>query len=536
MKNRSWKNDLLVIFMIVLVGVHLNLLSAGLSLDDWYEISLTAQGHSYWDSVKHLASGYLDRPINLLLLPLIHRLSGIPRMSGLWVPQTILFSLELIEGWLLFLLLKRLTGRRSLALSCVAFALLFPNRSGIHYRATLTCLLLAQDLILASLLIRLRWRDSRSPRDSALSLALYALGLMSYESAMLMPLFVGGALAGRGLAEGKDKRRLAAETVRLLWPYGLVLAGILLWKWIGIKLIFGVGNPKAVVIHPSVSNLIKVFIAGFGCVTLWPISLSVVRLKAAIHELHWLWFVLPVFVFWLSRELQGNDKNRPQDERAAIWALWGACIAGYIGTYAPYVLSGSYMPYVNGIMSRLNGMGAWIGGMLLASLAWILRQHYGTRHRIPALFVPFALTLFVLTNWVETFAWADASRLQKDIIAGASRHISEIPQSAVLYLTGVPRFIHGAPVFEGADFIRALQLATNRDDISGNTLSPQMRIEDGMLVEEYRGGEAHRHLLDRIFIYDHPAEQMRKGTSLHIPPAVTPSLVSKILLGPGMEP
>lgn len=530
----------LFLLLIQFVGLRMHFFGTGYYLDDWWEMSLAAQG-TYWEALKAFANaGYWDRPFNMLLLTSLHKLSGVPDVLRPWVGQVLLTLLGLAEAWLLFLLLDRLTRWRSLALTAVGLILLFPNRAGMHYRITLLCLHFSIVFILASLHLHLRWWNSSRRLDLAGSQALYIAGLLFYESPMFMPFLLAGAIAARDRAAWKRPRKLMTKIAACLLPYGLSLTALLLWKWVGMQHLFGITNMKAAVINLSLSNAVNVFIAGLGCDTLWPLSLSAVRLLDAIRELGWLWILLPVFVVWLAKELRIRSKDRPANEQAAVGVLMGAIGGGYIGTYAPYVLSDAYLPHINGIMSRLNGTGAWVGGMIITVILWFLQRRYALkrnfRRHIPVAAMVLILSAFTWTNWTESLAWAEAWRVQRDILSRVAHHTARLKGSTTIMLMNAPRSIHGAPVFYGAyDFRPALSMTTGRMDLGANVVSSSMKIEGGHLVQRYRGKVIHHYLPSEVHIYDYLADELQPSYKLRLRPHRKASPLEKLFLGRGME-
>lgn len=527
---------------IEIFGRRLHIFSTGYYLDDWWEMWLAAQS-SLGAAIKAYANvGYLDRPLNMILLVLLHRASGPLDPLRAMLAQAALAALEIAEAWLFFRVLERLTRWRSLAFVAAGILLLFPDRAGIHYRVTLLCLHFSLVLVLASLLEHLRWMKMGGWRALMSSQALYLLAMLFYELPMLMPLLIAGGAAARGAAEGKSRRDLLWEAARCLAPYGVALLVVITWKWVGIRAIWGTANMKTSVLSPSWSNAVKVFAAGLGCTSLWVLSFCAVRLRDALAELRWLWLPLPFFAAWLTALLRPSHDDRPSELAPAIAATIGAAGGCFIGSYAPFVLSDAYMPYVNGIMSRLNSTGAWSGAMLLALgvsyCAGALADATGRRARFLSFVPAVVFAAFVWTSWTESAAWARAWRLQKVIlgeILSAGVEVSGGHPKPVI-LTGAPRFIHGAPVFEGDyDLTPALRLLSGRRDVSGMALSGRMKAAGREMVEEYRGKTIRRLPFDDVVVYDHRTRGFVPALDVAFEPFPETSFWEKAFLGPGME-
>ncbi|MBI5623860.1 MAG: hypothetical protein HY924_08785 [Elusimicrobia bacterium] len=528
---------MLLLFLLHLFGLRLNLLSAGFYIDDWWLISMAGQGSRFIDGVRaFMETGFFwDRPLEMLHDALILRLSGPPAMDHAWVPQLVLGSLELAESFLLFLLLKRLLDWRGLALLAAGLIALYPNRGGFHYRPNLVCQHLSQTLILASILVHAHWWRSRRWPALAASQALYAMALLSYEAAMFMPLMLGGAVAGRALAEGGGRAETLKEVLKGLLPYAVVLAVLLLWKWAGIPFLMGSHNPKSGFMALSPSQALKTLAAGAGCVTLWPLSLSAVRLLDAGRELGWLLIFAPLAAGLAAAALRLKPEDGPEDASASAGALAGAVAAAFLGAYAPFLLAESYLPYVNGVMSRVNGAGAWTGGLLLAAFLWALSRR--ASGRVPFVAPWLLLTAFTWTNWVEADAWSRAWAAQKDILSRLAPHTARLHDSNAVLLAGAPRFIHGAPVFDSDyDLNPALRVTFGRKDLHGNVLTPRMTVEGAELVERYRGREVHRYPVSSLVIYDYGADRIIGAADVAVPALRETGFLSKLFLGPGMEP
>ncbi|MBI5622879.1 MAG: hypothetical protein HY924_03785 [Elusimicrobia bacterium] len=533
-----WVRALLILLAVEFAGLRPGSFGTGWHLDDWYEVSLTVQGPEYADGVRGFADAgiYWDRPLNMLLLPLVHRLSGVssedPLPARPWVPQTLLAFLEAGEGLLLFLLLERLLGSPGLALTAAGLALLFPNRAGLHFRPGLIGQQLSQVLMLASMLAHLRWRESGRSWFLAAGAGLYAGGLLVFETPMLAPLLLAGALAGRSWAESGDPGKAAREAARCLAPYAAVLAAVVLWKFAGLRFIPEAMNQKSEKLSFSVSNAAKVLAAGMGCTTLWPLTLSCLRLRDALAELGRLWLVLPFFAVWAALTLRSHLDRGPIPGREVRWTLAGAAAFGFVGTYAPFMVSAHHMPYVNGILSRVNGVSAWVGGLWLAAGVVLLPG----RWRGPCLGL--LLAAFTWTNWVEARAWARAWEEQKEILSSLVPQVRGLaPGPSSILLQGAARTVHGATVFDSNyDLGWALRMLTQRPDLRANVLGPDMEVRGANLVQTSGGVVTNSYPLAVLRVYDHRTRRLGPAEVLSPPPPVKRSVLFKLLFGPGMDP
>ncbi len=133
-------------------------------------------------------------------------------------------------------------------------------------------------------------------------------------------------------------------------------------------------------------------------------------------------------------------------------------------------------------------------------------------------------------------AWSRAWSLQQEILARLLPHAARWPEQDWVALTGVPRFIHGAPVFEGRDLGRALRLRSGREDLFGFVLHPHMTVKNGELIQMGLGKVVFRYPLTTLALYDYSLGRFRNAADLSLrPPPPKPSFLSKLFLGPGME-
>lgn len=526
----------LFLLLLEVFSFRSHLFKTGFHLDDWYEASLTLKGPGYWDGVRGFAASgiYWDRPGNMLLLPLVHRLSGVSREEPIpkrpWVPQLMTALLEAAEAWLLFLLLEKLLNRPDLALTAAALALVFPNRGGFHFRPCLVGQHLAQVLMLAAMLAHLRWRQSGRPAALAAGQVFYAAGILTFETPILTPLLLAGGLGGRAWAETRNLRRAALEATRGLAPFIPLLAVMVLWKFAGVEWLTEGKNTKSAMVAFSFLNSAKVLVTAVGCTTLWPLTLAAARLRDALTELGPGWLLLPPLAAWAARELIRRNQE-PSPDRNAWGALAGAAAGGFLGAYAPFLISAHHMPYVNGILSRVNAAGAWVGGLWLAGLLALLPA--GLRRAGLALL----LACFTWTNWIEAAAWSRAWELQVEILSALTPKVRPLPAPALVLLTGTPVTIHGAHVFDSNyDLGYALKLTAGREDLLANVLASNMEIRGDELVQSYDGVVANRYPLAGLSVYDHAARALVPAAGVEPPPPEKRSALFKLAFGPGMQP
>src|SRR5207249_2911403 len=117
--------------------------------------------------------------------------------------------------------------------------------------------------------------------------------------------------------------------------------------------------------------------------------------------------------------------------------------AGFLGAYAPYAASSDYTPQIYGVMSRTNGCGALIAGLLWACGLCALPR--GTARRVVLGLVAGA---FTWSNWFFASQWAESWTLQQDILKKAGVYAVRLPENATVLLGGAPSFVGQAIVFD----------------------------------------------------------------------------------------
>ncbi|MEQ1919359.1 MAG: hypothetical protein ABL955_09180, partial [Elusimicrobiota bacterium] len=438
----NWQRAFLILLLIEFFVFRSNIFGMGLYLDDWLDVYAVSKTGSLWGTVRALAGMglHLKRPLTILLLAPIHHLIDPLKFTGLWMPQLIFGALETSAAFLLFLLMSRLLQNIRLAFAIAVFALLYPNRAATHFWISMIGQPFAHILVLASLLFHLNWTEHEKNRDLLIGQLLYGAALLFYESVMLAPLLLGGALAGLWSKQGKKWPEIAGKLTRSFWPYAVSLGLVLTWQWVGYNLFVEAASHQSQLLAPSAATALKNLLAGFGCTMPWPVSLCVIRFFDALREFSgWSWLALLLGAALISRKLSfldGGTGESPALDRV----LGGAILGAFIGSYLPYLLSDAYMPYVNGIMSRVNSTSAWPGGMILAGALLLLSRFcskYRVPRQLPRAFLGLIVAAFIWTNWLEASAWRNAWRLQSDILQRLGSNVKDLPDHPLVVLTGV---------------------------------------------------------------------------------------------------
>src|SRR5262249_3405505 len=135
-------------------------------------------------------------------------------------------------------------------------------------------------------------------------------------------------------------------------------------------------------------------------------------------------------------------------------------------------LSSSYMPQIYGLMSRTNGAGALVGGLLVA----VGVQRLPRKARLGALAL--AAAAFAWADWVSAEEWARSWDKQQQILWKVAERAKTIEGPASILLAGTQAHVGRAVLFDAHyDFDAALRVTTGRKDLKGNIVTSRLRFE-----------------------------------------------------------
>lgn len=417
----------------------------GFYLDDWYFLEV----FSGPGGVLGLAAGrfkdFASRPTLSLFFSSLVAAGG--REPAVY--QTILAVLAAAEALLLFGLFRRMSLPRGTAFVAAAASLLYPGRSGNRVWFSNAPQNAALILAAVSLTLHLDWLRTRRAWRLAVGQALALLGGLTYESLLFMPL-----MAALPRAAGGRVRRTFVD----FSPYLVTAVAVLAWKALGVPA-FGTADPKSV--SASFGWAATVYREAAYCLFVWPFTMAVRVLPSAGREselFDWALFAGAAAAALLGlRRAPGTAGPRGP----VLWAGAGA----FLAAYAPYAVSGGYQPMPLGVMSRVNGAGAWAFGLFVAAALSALPW----RRSATAVLVPALLVVNMGVSW----RWADSWIRQQDILARAARRSAQFPPEARVLLADAPMAVGGVVVFaESWDFPPALRLALGRPDLGGAVLNP----------------------------------------------------------------
>jgi hypothetical protein len=287
-------------------------------------------------------------------------------------------------------------------------------------------------------------------------------------------------------------RAAAASAAPLAW-----LAGLIAYQRVLVpRLIAGERHPMSL----SLAHGVQVFLSGAECTVFNRLTHKIAK-AAAYAAGHfgpggWLWWAAGVAAAaWACARLSGNGSRPP---RRLAWLGLGFFVLGY----APYVLDATYSPEIFNAVNRVNLVGS-LGGA--AWLAWACAR-VASAARPARWLAPVLIAAFLLADMASNAQWADASRLQEEILTALDAPLRRAPRARFLLLYGTPGTIGSAVVFDstydldgalamrGADAPHGFRAEGSvRFEPAGalRTVSPPLRIP-------YDGLYAYRHS-DRAF-------------------------------------
>ena len=203
--------------------------------------------------------------------------------------------------------------------------------------------------------------------------------------------------------------------------------------------------------------------------------------------------------------------------RCLAVAAWTAA-GGFLAAYAPYALSGSYEPQIVGVMSRTNGVGGLVGGLLAATA---LAAAQGSWASAPAarragaaaqsLVTAILVAAFTWTNWFVALKWTQSYSQQQTILEKIEGKIRMLPRPLTVILEGAPPHFQGVVVFENHwGLSSALRLKTGDRNLSADVGLAGLVAEPEGLVERRDGKVVRSMPYDGLFLYNYADDKLMK--------------------------
>ena len=396
--------------------------------DDWMNLAAVSDGVP-----GRTPFGYV-RPVYLALFRLGRSLWGL----SAWPYHAVSLALFAVCASLVFTLVRRLSGDRSLALAAAVVFALHPFAIEATAWPSAQADLLACAFALASLLAWDTWRASERPVALAAVFAFFLLALLSKESAVVVPPLIAliewrlprtTARAGKVVAVVSVMAALAAAHILLLRPHLLGAQGTALPR-VSARSAFGVA-------------------VGHATATVLPLPVEILEFHRRSAALAAGAMLLAIAVS--ARRAAGRIP------RAAWFGGAAAVVAGVPALFAfqeRYVLLASAGVAVALVaLVRACGPRARIAIIAAACLVW---------------------GASLVLQWAE---WYSAGRASVALVAGLTREAAD-PNVREMVIANLPHRVRGAPVVTDISTIVAL--------VSGRKLPVALatRIDLGTAVED----------------------------------------------------
>ena len=499
--TKGFSRPLLLILSAQAIAFAFFIPRIGFYHDDWANLERCFRAGGFWDGVRLYWPAVRERPLDGVYYPALFALGELQPLAY----QSIFYLFDALQGVLLFLFLEGLLGARAPALAAAVITVLLPNHSATHHWLGASAQTLCIDLVLMSLIIDLKSLGGRRLALAA-SLTLYATSLLIYEAQAFFPVMLAAGLAVRARKTGASLPASAAKGLRVLAPYGAVLATALLWQRAALPLLYHHDNPRALAF--SMSHGLYAFFVGAECLSNRLLMLCLRGVKAAIQEFGaWAWLAAAAAA-GLSYALSSDDRQEQGRDDSQATAL-AAALAAFVAGYAPYALSAAYVPSIVGIMSRTSAGGAIAGSIAAAAALGAAAKAFPKARLARGAALAATLGAFILADWHQARLWERSWLIQQDILAKIKSKAAVLPPSAMVLLGGFSRYVDddlsGAIIFDAHyDFSAALRLTTGRKDLGGNVLSPRLRLGRDGLVQE----DGENSYYQNLFLYDYHHDAM----------------------------
>lgn len=388
----------------------------GLYLDD-YSFLLMLEGiepRNLWNEFIHYVPG------RNLHIPFFHGLIVLTSRS-VFAMHLIGLAFDALNAALLFLLVRRLTGLRSVAFASAAIFSVAPNHGETHFWITLIpqCQIPAT-LTLASFLLA-------AQGGLLAACAMYAAALFTYDQVFfLWPLL----LAVTWSQDASPKRsRYAATAAGLL---ALNLAHIAL-RYLSP---YASGGRPLIRVEDFFHRCRNAVVAVGKGILPWPTS----------SHAHWAWS-LPVIVLslaaavWLSHAVRAQA--RKEADELSSWTDGSGWLFAAASGAAWTILA--YFPNLFWYLSPRHNLLPSIGWSLsLASMG----AYAASRSRRAAAAMPWLACLFFSAATVSDFhegtQWVDSRHLRDSFLSAVQRLAAPVDS---VFLVGAPRYLRRAPAF-----------------------------------------------------------------------------------------
>jgi hypothetical protein len=478
----------------------------GFYSDDWSLLAaFEAAARSGQSVIAATLPDYGVRPVQGIYLALLYEAFGF-RPLGYHLVNTAVIAASVA---LLYLLLVRLRLTRAEAFASALLFALMPQLSTVRVWFAAFQIPLSMLLALAAMHALLSFERSSRRRLPALATAAAATSLSIAAYEIFAPMIAGFALAllvlrlrGRG---GIDLRRAVA-------PMAVIVVVIA-----GVALKFLTERSDELADAQSYWHRIRVFVAphydwrvGYGLNAFAALDVHFWR---PIRD--WAWTLVrlvtgeprPVVIavalasgalaWWRTRS------SRQVEPTEGRWRLLLIGLAAFVLGHATFLVANSIMFAPTGIANRVLVSGAVGAAMILAAALFVAARKVPPRLRSTVLASSLALVsvLAVVRSMQVERYWADAPRLQDQLLEAAQRDLAHVPAGSTVIIDGVCPYHGPAIVFEtywGTS--GALSLALDRP-VTADVVSQRMKLTATGLETEIYGEVDHYRFGPTLFVY-----------------------------------
>lgn len=412
---------------------------------------------------------------------------------------------EICGAFFLYLAVARLSGVRLAALIAAIFFLLFPNHDMSHYHVTAMSAQIALSLFCAAFYFFVRGAQDARAWPLWLALLCYFIGLPIYELGIPLFSLLGlSALYILRVQQAKTLKETATQTVLLLLPYVAIVVLFIVFRTVVLPAIgsstmyksgFELGHFFAVykegIILSLLPPLFMHFVGKAGEILQTGIT------RTMIFQLVGALLASGLAIFAVGRnEAIEEPPSRTAGRRNTLIALMIFGLIGVLAGYAPYAMAPDYMPVLDTGYNRVNqaaslGASVFFGALIAFAASFFeFSSRKNGRAYLPCLVatlicVPF-VGLFILADWQYAKAWLASSSVQRRIMAQVRQFAPEIRGADSLILTGAPRYVLWAPLFDSVwDFRSMLRIVLDDGTVSGGVTSDRMRVFGDKVKDMY---------------------------------------------------
>ena len=444
------------------------------------------------------------RPVNLAFMAIFRPFLGVDPHPYHWIPLVF----HLLNTLLFFILARKLFTGYAAALGATAFWGLHSVAGWVTYDITYLSDFLLAFLLLLSLLIAVHGSVKKSPWMTAASLSVFALALLTKESATTFPLAVWITLALADLRTIPEPvswsriRRSFRETLPVTLPYlimAIAFAGLFLY-WLQAGRLYSQGTHSAYRIDPW-ANLFSKFKYFYWAFNL-PDALSIAG--GAKYRLWTFWSMGGLLLVWAIDILRRRGRLTVIEWSGVLWFL-GLNVPSFLlsSRLAKWYL---YLP----IFGLALSFGV-VAGHLQALFSARLRRAAGIL--VPGiLMIPIAFSSLYQTR---SYLVASDSAYQSDLLQSCLRDFQNVhpvlpPRASLFFLPafeeGVSDLLALPPIDRGQLFQMYYPDSTVHAQFAhkGDRLPADVGDRPDIIVLQYLG----RHLYDVTPYFKHTGKMV----------------------------